>query len=211
MAAVLVIAASGADFYEVTAQQLSAGRHGSLIWSRRVVDGPTIGGTTHVVMYRSTSAKGEPVAVSGVVSVPTGDPPEGGWPVISWGHGTTGMADDCAPSRSLVDQQTGVYTASMDQTTADLVDDGYAVVRTDYEGLGTPGPHPYLMGQSAGAAMTDIVLAAHELSPNLSAQWVAMGQAAAEAGSGAAFLGPLIVSAARTSEVPVEDVVSPAG
>lgn len=257
----------GAAFYEVTAQQLSADRHGSLIWSRRVVDGPTIGGTTHVVMYRSTSAKGEPVAVSGVVSVPTGDPPEGGWPVISWGHGTTGMADDCAPSRSLVDQQTGVYTASMDQTTADLVDDGYAVVRTDYEGLGTPGPHPYLMGQSAGAAMTDIVLAAHELSSNLSARWVAMGHsqggqaalftsrftdayspglelrgivalappsqlgavvemtgsstvlgasekekaAAAEAGSGAAFLGPLIVSAARTSEVPVEDVVSPAG
>ena len=74
-------------------------------------------------MYRSTSAKGEPVAVSGVVSVPEGEPPVGGWPVISWGRGTTGMADDCAPSRSLVDQQTGIYTASMDQATADLVDD----------------------------------------------------------------------------------------
>lgn len=257
----------GTAFYETTAEQLAAGRHGSVIWSRRVVDGPTIGGTTHLVMYRSTSAKGEPVAVSGVVSVPAGTPPEGGWPVISWGHGTTGMADDCAPSRSLVDRQTGIYTASMDRATADLVDEGYAVVRTDYEGLGTPGPHPYLMGQSAGAAMADIVLAAHELSPDLSPRWVAMGhsqggqaalftsrftdaytpglelagivalappsqlgvvvemaddsdsttrtdeeQAAAEdAGEGAGFLGPLVVAAARTADVPVEDVVSPAG
>lgn len=279
VAALLVWRASGTDtegapsgpagtaFYETSAEQLAADGHGTLIWSRTVVAGPTIGGTTHLVMYRSTSAKGEPVAVSGVVSVPSGEPPAGGWPVISWGHGTTGMADDCAPSRSLVDQQTGVYTASMDRTTADLVDTGHAVVRTDYEGLGTPGPHPYLMGQSAGAAMTDIVLAAHELSPDLSPRWVAMGHsqggqaalftsrftdayspglelagivalappsqlgfvvdmagggtpagttekatsAASDSASGSGFLGPLIVSAARTTGVPVEDVVSPAG
>ena len=256
---------SGTAFYETSAEQLAAGRHGSLIWSRRVVEGPTIGGTTHLVMYRSTSAKGEPVAVSGVVSVPQGEPPSGGWPVISWGHGTTGTADRCAPSRSLVDEQTGVYAASMDRATAQLVDDGFAVVRSDYEGLGTPGPHPYLMGQSAGAAMSDIVLAAHELSPDLSSRWVAMGhsqggQAAlftarftdaytpgldlvgivaiappsqlgvvvemadgepapgataaeteAAAGQDAGFLGPLVVAAARTADVPLEDVVSPTG
>lgn len=258
---------TGTAFYEVSPEQLAADRHGTLIWSRRVVDGPTIGGTTHLVMYRSMSAKGEPVAVSGVVSIPSGEPPEGGWPVISWGHGTTGMADDCAPSRSLVDQQTGIYTASMDQATADLVEEGYAVVRTDYEGLGTPGPHPYLMGQSAGASMTDIVLAAHELSPDLSSRWVAMGHsqggqaalftsrftdayapgldlvgivalappsqlgvvvemaggqapagttedeqaAATDSASGAGFLGPLVVAAARVTGVDLEDVVTPAG
>ena len=128
----LVTGPSGEAFYETTAEQLAAGRHGTIIWSRRVVDGPTIGGTTHLIMYRSTSAKGEPVAVSGVVSVPEGEPPAGGWPVISWGHGTTGTADRCAPSRSLVDEQTGVYAASMAQGTAVLVDDGFAVVRTDY-------------------------------------------------------------------------------
>lgn len=261
----LVTGPSGEAFYETTAEQLAAGRHGTIIWSRRVVDGPTIGGTTHLVMYRSTSAKGEPVAVSGVVSVPEGEPPAGGWPVISWGHGTTGTADRCAPSRSLVDEQTGVYAASMDRATADLVADGFAVVRTDYEGLGTPGPHPYLMGQSAGAAMSDIVLAAHELTPDLSSRWVAMGhsqgaqaaiftarftdaytpgldlvgivaiappsqlgvvvemadggapagtsgdEAAAAEGQDAGFLGPLVVAAARTADIPVEQVVSPQG
>lgn len=168
-------APKGAGFYEPGPEQVAAGEHGTLIWSREVVTGPTIGGTTHLVLYRSTSAKGETVAVSGVVSTPAGDPPEEGWPVVAWGHGTTGMADRCAPSRSAVDQQTGVYGASMDRVTAGLVEDGYAVVRTDYEGLGTPGPHPYLMGQSAGAAMADIVLAAHELTPDLADEWVAMG------------------------------------
>lgn len=168
-------APQGEGFYEPTPQQVSDGEHGTLIWSRSTVSGPTIGGSTHLVLYRSTSAKGETVPVSGVVSVPAGEPPEGGWPVVSWGHGTTGMADRCAPSRTMVDPQTGVYTASMDAVTADLVDDGYAVVRTDYEGLGTPGHHPYLMGQSSGAAMADIVLAAHEVTSDLSDEWIAMG------------------------------------
>lgn len=261
-------APEGAGFYQPGPDQVAAGEHGSLIWSRRIVTGPTIGGTTHLLLYRSTSAKGETVAVSGVVSTPAGDPPEGGWPVIAWGHGTTGTADRCAPSRSAADQQTGVYTASMDRMTAGLVEDGYAVVRTDYEGLGTPGPHPYLMGQSAGAAMADIVLAAHELAPDLSDEWVAMGHSqgaqaalftsrftgaytsgldlrgivalappsqlgavvemmgagrspsraeeeaqerAASTSSTATFLGPLLVAAARTGDVPLEQVVSREG
>lgn len=165
----------GAAFYEPTSEQVSGGEHGSVIWSRPIVSGPTIGGSTHLVLYRSTGAKGEIVPVSGVVTVPEGEAPEGGWPVVSWGHGTTGMADDCAPSRSQVDPTTGVYTSVMDEVTTGLVEQGYAVVRTDYEGLGTPGPHPYLMGRSAGAAMADIVLAARELEPDLSTSWVAMG------------------------------------
>lgn len=165
----------GAAFYEPTAEQARDGGHGSVIWARPVVSGPTIGGTTWLVLYRSVGAKGETVPVSGVVTVPDGDPPEGGWPVISWGHGTTGVADVCAPSRLQVDPTTGVYTTAMDEVTADLVEDGYAVVRTDYEGLGTPGPHPYLMGKSAGAAMADLVRAARDLSPDLSTRWLAMG------------------------------------
>lgn len=165
----------GSAFYEPSSEQVAGGEHGSVIWSRPIVSGPTIGGSTHLVLYRSTGAKGETVPVSGVVTVPEGEAPEGGWPVVSWGHGTTGMADDCAPSRSQVDQTTGVYTSVMDEVTTGLVEQGYAVVRTDYEGLGTPGPHPYLMGRSAGASMADIVLAAHELEPDLSTRWVAMG------------------------------------
>lgn len=165
---------AGEAFYSASAQQLSAGRHGSLVWSREV-DPQVEGGRTHLVLYRSTDAKGDPVAVSGTVSLPPGTAPAGGWPVVSWGHGTTGMADQCAPTRTEIDASTGQRTKDADGTTTHLLDEGYAVVRTDYEGLGTPGPHPYLMGQSEGASMADIVLAAHELVPDLSPRWVAMG------------------------------------
>ena len=43
--------------------------------------------------------RGAKDAISGSVSVPKGKPPKGGWPVITWAHGTTGVADICAPSR----------------------------------------------------------------------------------------------------------------
>ncbi len=168
-------APSGLAFYEADAETVAAGRHGTLIWSRKVSSGPTVGGETHLVLYRSVGAKGEPVAVSGVVSIPTGEAPEGGWPIISWAHGTTGLADLCAPSRGSLPGQTGIYGSVMDDFVASYLERGYAVLRTDYEGLGTPGPHPYLLGESAGRAVTDIVLAARELSPDLSSRWVAAG------------------------------------
>jgi hypothetical protein len=64
--------------------------------------------------------------------------------VVTWGHGTTGIGDGCAPTR---------YDNPQDVTTIDpllqrWIGAGYAVVRTDYEGLGTPGTHPYLIGRS---------------------------------------------------------------
>ena len=37
---------------------------------------------------------------------------------------------------------------------------GYAVVRTDYDGLGTPGVHQYLVGTSEGRSVLDAVRAA---------------------------------------------------
>ena len=39
-------------------------------------------------------------AVTGVISYPTAPAPHGGWPVVSWAHGTSGLASPCAPSRT---------------------------------------------------------------------------------------------------------------
>lgn len=167
-------APTGLDFYSASAEQVAAGRHGSLIWSRPIT-APPGGGSSHLVLYRSTGASGEPVAVSGMIDLPPGRAPAGGWPVVSWGHGTTGTADDCAPSRMELDPSSGERAGAANGTTRHLLGAGYAVLRSDYEGLGTPGPHPYLMGQSEGAAMADIVLAAREVVPDLSERWVAMG------------------------------------
>ncbi|MGH1559106.1 hypothetical protein ACRAWD_18365 [Caulobacter segnis] len=80
--------------------------------------------------------------------LPEGAAAGGGWPLIAWAHGTTGVADVCAPSfmpRSDRDQQyLSAWLAA-----------GYAIVATDYAGLGTPGPHPYLQPRSEGLAVLD--------------------------------------------------------
>ena len=83
---------SGAAFY-TPPTPLPAGAHGAPIWARKGSGGQRL------LLYRSTGATGKPVAVSGTVAVPKGRAPKGGWPVISWAHGTTGIADRCAPSR----------------------------------------------------------------------------------------------------------------
>jgi acetyl esterase/lipase len=105
------------------------------------------------IVYRSTGARGDLVEVTGVVYAPDSPSPEGGRPVFSWAHGPVGTADRCAPTRNGVDVP---YAES-------LIRAGFVVVATDYEGLGTPGPHPFLVGSSAGHSVLDIVRAAERL------------------------------------------------
>ena len=102
------------------------------------------------LLYRSEGVDGEAVAVSGRVYAPGGPVPEEGRPVVSWAHGTVGVADQCAPSR------TGAQVPGL----AQLLDAGYVVAATDYEGLGTPGAHPYLVGDSEGRSVLDAARAA---------------------------------------------------
>ena len=40
---------------------------------------------------------------------------------------------------------------------------GSIVAATDYEGMGTPGPHPYLVGISEGRSGLDAALAARQI------------------------------------------------
>jgi hypothetical protein len=75
---------------------------------------------------------------------------------VSWAHGTTGLADVCAPSRS------PSVVAELPWL-RQLLDRGVVVVATDYEGLGTDGPHPYLVGESEGRGVLDIARAARKL------------------------------------------------
>ena len=120
-------------------------------------------------LYASEGFDGKPVAVSGAAFLPEGSPPAGGWPVIAWSHGTVGIADLCAPSwrgRSPRDVSYLNY----------WLEKGYAVVATDYEGLGTPGPHPYLHCKAAAMGNVDGVAAAQELGWPLSKKWLVTGQ-----------------------------------
>jgi hypothetical protein len=121
------------------------------------------------VWYTSRSGlNNRPVIVSGMVIEPAGSAPAGGWPVIAWAHGTTGVADDCAPSATsnLAGQLGGVLP---------LLQQGFLITATDYEGLGTPGPHPYLVPTSEGRSVIDSVRAARDLVPNTSTRWAVFG------------------------------------
>jgi pimeloyl-ACP methyl ester carboxylesterase len=160
---------TGLRFY--SPGKLPKGPHGTLIWERSMTGGESLkGAKNYLVDYKQIGVRGTMVPVSGMVAVPKGKAPKGGWPVITWAHGTTGIADVCAPSR--LPAGTGGLNIPMLES---WIKAGYAVVRTDYEGLGGPGPHPYLIGISEGRGMLDIVRAARQLDPQLSDRVVISG------------------------------------
>lgn len=134
----------------------SGGRPGSLI-GRTPIAAPA-GARAWRVTYRSEAVDGRAVTVSGVVVAPEGAAPKGGRTVVTWAHGTTGVADRCAPSRA-------AGAASALPYVQDLLDAGYVVAATDYEGLGTPGVHPYLVGQSEGRSVLDAARVATAIRP----------------------------------------------
>lgn len=128
-----------------------------------------------LVTYGSQGASGERVTTSGTIAIPPGPPPEEGWPVVSWAHGTTGVSDLCAPSADRPGGPAHDYLAMADETLDDWVDRGYVVVRADYEGLGTPGGHPYLNGTSAAGTVSDLVTAAQRVDAGVGEEWIALG------------------------------------
>ncbi|WP_018179895.1 alpha/beta hydrolase family protein [Jongsikchunia kroppenstedtii] len=130
---------------------------------------------TMAITYASDDMNGRPIAVTGTVAIPRGKAPAGGWPVLSWAHGTTGIADVCAPSR---DTATGLdhdYLGPVTQVLDSWVRKGYAVAQTDYQGLGAPGVHPYLNGVSEANSVIDIVRAARRLDPAVGRNWAVAG------------------------------------
>lgn len=165
--------ADAPDWFYSPPQVLPGRHHGALIRHRRLGNEAAIkGAINRLVLYRSSTGSGEHVAVSGIVSVPRGAPPRGGWPVVSWAHGTTGIADSCAPS---VTPETAPVSRYPQVLLRPWITAGYAVVRTDYQGLGTPGVHEYLVGRSEGRAVLDIVRAARRLDLHVSRRVVLVG------------------------------------
>jgi dipeptidyl aminopeptidase/acylaminoacyl peptidase len=133
----------------------------SLLVAAVALPGAPDGAQAYRIVYRSTDGDGMAIDVTGVVIVPLGTAPKGGRNIVAWAHGTSGIADACAPSTNswLFDSIAGLH---------DLLKHGYIVAATDYQGLGGPGPHPYLIGKSAAHSVLDAVRAARAV-PNASA------------------------------------------
>ena len=144
----------------------------------------------------SLNLQNKPVAVTGVIAVPNGTPPAGGFPVVSWGHGTNGMADVCAPSLS----------PSSDIPLANsLLDQGWVVTASDYQGEGTPGLHPYIAGVRAARNTIDIVRVARQIeAAHASKHYVVWGHS--EGGQTAMFA--LHIGATYAPTLALEGVVA---
>lgn len=186
------------DSYQVPAP-LAYGKPGAPIAVERLEQSEHISNARATrFLYHSTDRNGDDVAVSAVMYVPEGIAPEGGWPVLAWGHGTTGVADRCAPS--LTDN---LFYNEYAQQANYFIAAGYAVVATDYMGLGTPGMHAYLHGPEEGSAMVDSVAAARQLEGALSNRWFAIGHS--QGGQAALFAGKV---ALRAPELELLGIVS---
>jgi len=145
------------------------GTPGALIRSEAFDHYELPGGVRAVrIAYQSTSANGHPLMATGVVLIPYGEPPEGGWPVVAWAHGTAGVARTCAPSlmKNLYYGWAGLLEYPIM---------GFAVVATDYAGLGTEGEHQYMSMEAQAQDVLNAIPAARAAVPELAREWAAVG------------------------------------
>lgn len=148
----------------------TAVRAGTLVRSEELPAAmwPAHTATGYRVWYQGVGYDGLGRVISGSVFVPQGVAPADGWPVISYAHGTTGLSDQTAPSLAGLSRPESRHVAAW-------LEAGYLVAVTDYEGLASPGPHPYFNGEAVADDVVDIVRAAGQLGHPLSPRWAAVG------------------------------------
>jgi len=152
-----------------------------------VIDDFHEGATTYRVLYTSTGYDGDPTAVSGIIVVPNSPAPPEGREVIAFTHGTVGVAANCSPSLQ------GRDALPVYEGLDEFVEAGYVVAATDYQGLGTPGPHPYLVGESEAMNALDSVRAAHNLADaNAGTEFAVWGHS--QGGQASLFTGQVAAS-----------------
>ncbi|ABD86159.1 alpha/beta hydrolase family protein [Rhodopseudomonas palustris] len=198
-AASLPVGPAGDAFY-LPPQPLPPGPRGSVIWVRPLEGTMALpsAATNSLVLYRSTGAAGGTVAVSGTLSIPPGEAPRGGWPVIVWTHGTTGLAPICAPSRDTDSGPEHGYIAVIRTLLDGFVKNGYAIVATDYEGLGVPGDQPFLQGAPTARNALDLLRAGRAIEPKLGRDYAVLGHSqGGQVDLFAAALGPSYVAEFR--------------
>lgn len=132
----------------------------------------SVAAESSILTYKMLGQSGQAVQATSLVFTPNTPPPAGGWPIVVWAHGTTGVADVCAPSKTALADSTKDLISK-------LLTAGYVVVAPDYEGLGTSGIHPFLNVKSEAFSITDAVVATRKYlsQRNLltSKKWVTVG------------------------------------
>ncbi|MFC7534347.1 alpha/beta fold hydrolase [Actinoplanes sp. GCM10030250] len=136
------------------------------------------------IQYVSTNVNGGLITATGLILTPRTNKKNR---TVAWGHGTTGLADQCAPSTNQ-----NVFWPEARLAVGELLERGWTVAAPDYPGLGTALPHPYLVGASEGRSIIDSVKAARNLDAALTPQYAVDGHS--QGGQGALFASQLAPS-----------------
>lgn len=123
-----------------------------------------------VMTYNMPNVLGETKKATAMVFVPKTTRPAEGWKVVVWEHGTVGVGDSCAPSKY-------GFKPGFKAMAQSLLKEGYVVVAPDYEGLGTPGMHPYLnLKSEANSAIYAVKAYKDHYGSQINGQWMSVGQ-----------------------------------
>lgn len=158
--------AAADDFYLPPASVPAA--HGQLLRAEPLAKSTLPNTLAWRILYTTQGHDGSPAIASGVVTV--AESATGTLPVISWANGTKGVMSQCALSMGPNPYDDGPAAAR-----ETMLAGGWAVVATDYVGLGTAGPHPYLIPAAEAYAVLDATLAAGQLQ-DLHSRGVRLGQ-----------------------------------
>ncbi|QIG38172.1 alpha/beta fold hydrolase [Microbacterium sp. 4R-513] len=176
--------------------------HGELIRVAGYPGQSPAGGEVKRILYTTRDAIGRPAVASALVIVPT-RPHSGPRRVVSWNHGTTGVARGCAPS--LRDDAATKWAIP---ALEDALARGWVVVASDYAGQGAPGVFPYLIGAGEAKSSLDAVLAASRIDGLwLSREIVVWGHS--QGGHAALWAEPVAADYAPTLRIRGTAVLSP--
>lgn len=123
-----------------------------------------------VMTYNMTNVQGKTATATAMVLFPKATQPKDGYRVVVWEHGTVGVGDGCALSKNAINPRFKILAES-------LLAAGYVIVAPDYEGLGTPGVHPYLnLSSEAKSALAAVKAVKEHYGAQLKGDWMSIGQ-----------------------------------
>ncbi len=145
-------------FHDEATKLSPDGKLGQVL-SRQSIPTTLAGADAWLIAYVSSDALERKTVVTALVVAPKGDIPEEGRPIVSWAHGTTGTSENCGPSQLINPAQPlnqylfvggNSWTDYGVPAIETFIKEGYAVVATDYQGLGGGGVHQYAVATTQG-------------------------------------------------------------
>lgn len=159
-------------------------------------------GSTRRIAFPARALDGRAETQTGLLHLPHRPPAAARYPVVAYGHMTTGAGPRSVPSLGTPEHPEWRRMSQGDALCDALLARGIVVLRPDYEGLrgeggDSAGPHPYLIARSLAESIRAIVAARGDLDPLLGDDWVAAGHSEGSMAALAASVGPEPDAASR--------------